>query len=201
MKVDLEIGTKELNEKLQSIYTDKTIAVWGTGQCLENFYQLIPSLKRHVACYVDKSVSKQGTYMDNILIVSPENFFEKEVERIDVLIIATMHYAEIVEQMHEVIGWNGEIYSAFHVVFREGQLAYKPLEDHMDELRSLFHDDKSLKILEFILEHRKKMDIDFSEIYEPNQYFIEGLVPKYKDAIFVDGGAYHGETIDDFVAF
>jgi FkbM family methyltransferase len=116
------------------------------------------------------------------------------------VIIATMYFKSVVEEL-EKNGFQGEVYSAFHMVFREGQLDYRPLEKHVEDVKGMLADEKSRSIVEFICQHRKVMDIDFSDICERNQYFIDGLVKADPHAVFVDVGAYHGETIEQFISF
>lgn len=76
---------------------------------------------------------------------------------------------------------------------------YDLLEENIDEIKSWMYDEKSKNIVDAILYKRKNHIFDYSDICEDNQYFVEDIVPKDEDAVFVDGGAYDGDTIEQFI--
>lgn len=200
MIIDFEISEEKLKEKIEGHDEKKNIVIWGSGNCAEQFLHKIPLVKSRILCYVDKNEKKWGTQIEGSLVVSPQDFFVKYLDDTDIIFIATMYFDDILKKINGYT-YKGIVYSAFHIVFRYGQCDYRPLEKNMDECKKFFCDDRSKYILDFILDHRKRMDINYREICEPNQYFISNIVPVVEDAVFVDGGAYHGETIDDFITF
>lgn len=198
MNINFEIKIDEFKKKLKTILKDSKIVIWGGGSCAEDFIKQLGGSNDFVAYYVDKSEKKWNSKIGNVDVRSLEYLFQDP--SVDVVIIATMYFKGIVEELKQQ-GFAGSVYSAFHMVHRERQPDFKPLEKHLNDMKELLADKKSRDIVEFILEHRKNMDIDFSGIYEPNQYFVKEIVAEDPHAVFVDAGAYHGETIDEFIAF
>lgn len=200
MNIRLDIEREALINELQDSYQKAPIIIWGYGMCADEFLENMQGLREHVLCYVDKNESKWGTKQDGTLIISPDTFFQKYAKEDCNLIIATMYFKQVLEVL-EKQGYNGNVYSAFHIVAKMKYFDYRLLEEHLDELKSIFSDDKSRELLDCIIEKRKQIEVDYSDIYEPNQYFVREIVPVDKNAVFVDAGAYHGETIDEFVEF
>lgn len=77
----------------------------------------------------------------------------------------------------------------------------KVLSEHMSDVKKILQDKKSRDILDFIYEKRRNKNLDYSYICEYDQYFVKNLVTVNPHAVFVDAGAYHGETIEQFINF
>lgn len=196
MHINLSTDIEDINKAVKD--TNKTVVMWGAGSCAESFLCEFEYGER-IDYFVDADSKKIGTM-----------FLDKPVYGIDrilnetegvIVIIATMHFKDIIEKL----GINKrdvyEIYSAFHVWSKKKFLGTTGLEQHMSELKQILSDERSKEIVEVILDKRKKMDIDYSAIEEDNQYFVEGIMKREKDAVLIDGGAYDGKTIDEMIAF
>lgn len=198
MSVNLDMRLSEFKNKLNSELKNKKIVIWGAGVCAMKFLEKLDGNDSFIKYYVDVSEEKWNTMVDGCEVKSPDYLWSDL--SIDVVIIATMYLKEVIDEL-EKKKWDGQVFSAFHMVYREEQLDYHPLEEHLEDVIGMLCDEKSKANVQFILEHRKDMNLDYSEIYEPNQYFVQGIVKKDPYAVFVDGGSYHGETIDEFMVF
>lgn len=198
MKINFDITIDEFKKQLSTIKKEGKIAIWGAGRCATDFIRMLDGCNEFVAYYVDKSETKWNTKIGNVEVKSPADLFSDD--SVNTIIIATMYFSNGVEELEEK-GFSGSVYSAFHMVYREEQRNYRPLEEHIEDVKKMLADNKSRDIVDYICQHRKSMDIDFSDIYEENQYFIKDIVRVNPNAFFVDAGAYHGETIDQFIDF
>lgn len=136
----------------------------------------------------------------------------KEYEENSILLITSTWYLEIVEQLKE-FGYKGKVYSflrlknAVDAVDYSDAVGYstpdeiKMFEEHIDQLKLLLADDESKKIVDAILEKRKNRNFDYTDIQMEDQYFISDVVPVRDDAVYVDGGAYDGDTVRKFIEY
>ncbi|WP_130861657.1 FkbM family methyltransferase [Bacilliculturomica massiliensis] len=75
-------------------------------------------------------------------------------------------------------------------------------EKAFDLTFSMLADDYSRQTYIAYLNTKVSSDIKFLEsVYHQRQYFIEGLTDISPTEIFVDGGAYTGDTLEDFLSF
>lgn len=68
----------------------------------------------------------------------------------------------------------------------------------------LLKDEKSKEIFEKVINFKISFDFKFMEGFTNNheeQYFEEELIPKLKDIVFVDGGAYVGDTLPNIIRY
>lgn len=198
MNINFDVTLNEFQKELKDLKKDSKIVIWGAGSCATKFLKKLECGDDFIEYYVDKSETKWDTKVGSVAVRSHKYLFDDI--SINVVIIATMYFDGVIEEL-KAKGFSGKIYSAYHMIFKQEQLDYKPLEKHIEDIKEILADDKSKEIVEFICQHRKSMDINFSNIYEENQYFIKDIVRVNPDAVFVDAGAYHGETIDEFIDF
>lgn len=198
MNIKFDVTINEFKEQVLANLDASKVVIWGGGTTANEFVKKLDVYNDFVKYYVDKSETKWNTQIGNVDVKSPECLFNDST--IDTVIIATMYFDNVINELKKN-GFSGNVYSAFHMVNMDGRLDYKPLESHLEDVKAMLADEKSANIVEFIYEHRKNMDIDFSNIYESNQYFVQGIIEANPHAVFVDAGAYHGETIDEFISF
>ena len=88
----------------------------------------------------------------------------------------------------------------------EWRAAFKQMyEQHKDDIRrvsEMLEDDFSRYTLEKLVECHLTQDMDaVKDIQTPHQYFQKDIISPVKDEVFVDGGAYTGDTIKEFLKF
>lgn len=82
----------------------------------------------------------------------------------------------------------------------DGTISQKFIEDHSDRidwLQNQLCDELSVKSLNDYIEQR--MTGIYSKQYQDDQYFPSGIIHLCEQEVFVDCGAYHGETSMDFI--
>lgn len=196
MNINLSGEVETINNAV-SKRKDKVV-IWGAGACAESFLNNC-GFTGDFDYFVDGNKNKWNTVFLSKSIHSVDAFI-KDSNQDTILLIATMYFKSVIEQL-ETLGYNGYVYSAFHVDYKLGQGACEGLENNIEGLKNMLADDKSAEIVNKILFKRKNLDVDYSDINEPHQYFIDEIMDKNPDAVFIDGGAYLGETIDQFIEF
>lgn len=66
---------------------------------------------------------------------------------------------------------------------------------------NLINDENSKFIYLALLLKRMISNITYIDLYYPNQYFDHDIIKPIKDEIFVDVGAFNGDTIKEFISF
>lgn len=194
-------------EKLQ----DKELIFFGTGRVGRLFYQ------KH--CVEQPILSKPKFWIDN----NPEkvngNLFEIPVISVDMLAdvkrtIISQRYALIITvgsvNLLQVLAqiqclklknklMNCDIYFSHHI---EAYFYFKNVMDKVEAVSNLFYDKKSNYLYQNLIHNlRKGSPISF-DIYEPNQYFGNDVIPELKEnEVIVDGGVCEGYEIEEILAF
>lgn len=197
MNINLSGNIEDINKAVRD--SNKTVVIWGAGSCAEGFLSEF-EYGECIDYFVDLDSKKIGTMFCGKPVYEIDRIL-KETKNI-IVIIATIYFKDIIEKLGANYRGNAcEVYSAFHVWYKKKFAGVTGLEEHMLELKEILSDERSKEIVEFILEKRKRLDVDYSAIKEDNQYFVEGIVKREKDAVLIDGGAYDGKTIDEMIAF
>lgn len=88
------------------------------------------------------------------------------------------------------------------VLMIETKEFFKSHENDVNFNLSLLSDEASKNIYKNIIKFRCTHDLKcFPEYNDKNQYFVKDIVPKRNDYVFVDGGAYTGDTVMQFLSF
>ncbi len=150
----------------------------------------------NIKAFLDNNMAGKTVYGYKIL--SPEILLDKDPERYVVLI--SLHYPGAIVSQLEKLGAK-HIYSYFYLT--EGGRAFlkQDLSNNaeVDRLREILSDDKSIWVLDQIIEKRKKGYIDYSDISaNGSEYFRDEFFKPKEDEVFIDGGAFDGDTIEEF---
>lgn len=196
MKIVLNGDVEIINQEVKR--SNGVVAIWGAGTCATSFLCDCGYTGRF-DYFVDANKMKWNTKYLNKNIYNIDKIQCDNDENM-IVIIATMYFKSVIKTLEE-IGYKGKVYSAFHVQYKRGQGDSVGLENNIDKLKTILADQESITIVEKILQKRKALDIDYSEINEPHQYFVKGIIQRNPHAIFVDGGAFLGETVGEFIEF
>lgn len=120
-----------------------------------------------------------------------------------IIISSFRFYEEIKKQLLEyfpeeaIISFNSQI-------DQEKFFEYKSfIRNNMDALNTIYNrleDEKSRETLINVLKGRVTGDIQWlMKSYTPDQYFTEDIISLRSDESFIDGGAYVGDTAEDFL--
>lgn len=179
---------------------EKELIAFGASSCADVFLNKL-NVSFKVKYLVDNDKNKQGgKFAEKYMICAPDVL--KDEENDSVLIITSTYYNEILKQLEE-LGFKGEVWSFLHL--REKATSIEDIEEmnrNKSKLLELLSDEKSLDIVEKIMKKRENNISDYRDICEPKQYFLEDIFEDIReDEVFVDGGAYNGETVEQFVEF
>lgn len=189
---DIEVINREVKE------SNNTVAIWGAGACAASFLCDCGYHERF-DYFIDGNEKKWNTEFAGKMIFGTDRILNDNHEDM-IIIIATMYFKSVIDSLKQM-GYRGKVFSAFHVHYRMGQGASEGLAQNIDKLKTILADEKSMSLVDTILEKRQALDIDYSDINEPHQYFVKGITERNPHAVFVDGGAFLGETVDEFIEF
>jgi FkbM family methyltransferase len=157
-------------------------------------------LSRYVRCFIDNQSEKWGTEIHQTKVFSPSIL--KDLPLDTPILITVGHYAPIMAQLKEE-GFTANVHVIDASALLNGLYDREKLvhaKKRIDELCDSFDDDRSRDVLEQVLTHRLTGDSAYLEtICENLQYFPEDIVKLKGNEIFVDGGAYDGDTIQAFL--
>ncbi len=179
------------------------ITLFGASSCGSVFLEQV-NRKFQIKHIIDNDKNKWGKakQFQNILVEGIEAL--KEDGEDSILLITSTWYMEIVEQLKQ-FGYPGKVYSFLNLRkvlagFSEPERIMQ-FEHNLEQLKALLADEESKRVVDAILEKRKKNHLDYSDIHAGRQYFISDIIPIRNDAVYVDGGVYNGNTVRDFIEF
>lgn len=188
-----------LKEKYQKF---KYICVFGVG----NIGKCLPGeLAQNgitVNFFCDNDSSKAGKIFNGVLCISLEELEAYKEETM--VIIATRYFKEIYNQL-QALGFNHldrVLSNKFDVddYFRSNQV--ERVIDKITEVIDILADEESKRVYVRIIEEWCKHHYSYGQVDDicsENQYFDDDVIKLEKDEIFVDCGAYIGDTLDEFV--
>lgn len=155
--------------------------------------------KINVYSIVDNDTRKQGGFCKRVEIQNP-NVLRKIANEVVVLICST-RIADIACQLEEmgIKNYYAEWWLSKERVYYEEQPDYEKI----NALKLILADKKSKEILDAIVEKRKNAFMDYTDIESRNssEYFLEEFWNPIEDEVFIDGGGYNGDSIEEFVTW
>ena len=180
-----------------SLTKNRRLVLWGAG---ERCRKILPYMKRKFGNLMIVDRNKSGQYIDNVLIEPPELLRDLD----DVAVLACGRFADQIRM--ELLQINERIpcYSEFWIEHKDYIEKYSRLQPNIDPLRvknicSLMEDDESKLIINSIAEKRLNGIADYGDIMTDVGYFPRDLFEIDNNEVFVDCGAFNGDTIREFV--
>lgn len=180
-----------------NISKDKTLVLWGAGKrCTEK----LPYLKKNNPDLLIVDKNKVGQTIGGVTVQSPGIL--SCIEKAVVLICGKFAY-EIKAELNKI---NPQLpcYSEYWIDNREfldKRLRYQPDIDmeRVSSVMGLLQDEESRRIFARIVEKRKTGEADYSDILSNTGYFPCDIFAMTNNEVFVDCGAYNGDTISEFI--
>ena len=116
----------------------------------------------------------------------------------DALFIITSSYALEIKNQLSPYQLN-QVYS-YHDLVHIGRVYSEAEKAQLENVKRYLADEKSREIIDFIIRKRDCGDCRFEEICEDDQYFVEGIIHLGPNEVFVDGGAFVGDTVERIIA-
>lgn len=180
----------------------KNVCIFGVGNLGRNLPVELQQLGISVNFFCDNDKNKVGRVYDSIPCISVE-----ELDRIKdntVVIIATRYYKEIYQQLRQLGFKNLErIFSnKFQVdsYFENNNIDY--IVAKIFSVIDILADEESVRVYTRIIEEWCRNEYScgqIDDIYSLNQYFDNNIIQLEENEIFVDCGAYNGDTLDALV--
>lgn len=147
----------------------------------------------------DNDSKKWGTFVDGVEIISLKTAKEKYAD-FNVLLTNSQYANEIIEQLKSEISIDKLIY--FHpddeINFEGYRKFLVEKKSNLDKIYSILADDKSKQTYYDILTARNTGDYTlYKNNYTTPQYFQDDIYMIKEDDIFVDVGAFTGDTIQE----
>lgn len=182
---------------------DKEIFLFGAGYQGKKIWK---EIDRYASCwkikgFLDNDPTKQGRVVNGLEVFPPSILNDYNLNEIMIL-ICCVTTARISEQLTDMGVEN--YFSVFHLDIPDGlrDTCFQP-EIGREDAEWLYKrvcDERSREILNKIIEKRKTGFFDYTDIRETgSEYFIEDFFEKEDEEIFVDGGGYDGDTIEEFI--
>jgi FkbM family methyltransferase len=204
-KTGLENKLIKCKKQLDKIFKEKkTIVLFGAGTVGVENLRIIKKLSKIKIVFCDNDSKKQGTTIEGIIVI---NFNELITNYKDNYIIITSisYYDEILNQLKE-FGLEKNLINAFDnlLVNSEYKSYYnliKENESKFSEIYSLFSDEYSKELfinrLNYCITGNPQYLIPLKS--KKQQYFEHKVISLKEDEIFIDGGGYTGDTVEEFL--
>ena len=151
--------------------------------------------------FLDNDLSKQNKKFEGLNVFSPNILNDYTSDEVLVL-ICCLCTAQISKQLYKMGIRN--YYSVYHLDMPE-ELRTTCVQTDIDVqdiewLVNRVEDDQSRELVKRIVDKRKVGFFDYTDLRENgSEYFIDDFFNKENDEVFVDGGGYDGDTIEEFI--
>ncbi len=168
---------------------NKIIILFGVGVYSKMVREYIESIGLSVSYYSDNNKEKHGKYIDGIEVLSPQQL--KNIENKIVFITARHHVKQVNKQLYDM-GIESVSFDRFIVNSR--------MKDFEYVYENILDDEKSKKVYEAVINAMITGDSKyFDEVMEDNEFYALSNFMNEGNDIFVDAGAYVGDTVERFI--
>lgn len=182
---------------------DTKIIIFGAGDGGMFAVAILTENNMKPSYFCDNDVAKQGMLIKNTVVIAPE-----EITNLagNIMILNTDSYRHEKEDQLLALGvdrrniWSFDLFNPFYK-----KLTYDYLEKNrqkFEEVYAYLYDEYSKCVFLDYLKGASSGDLSWYEkkVSKP-EYFPEDIVPRLKNHIFLDVGAYNGNTIEEFISF
>lgn len=194
-------------EDVQQCAAGKKIFLFGAGGCGEHVCKQIEhySSSWDVVGFLDNSIEKQGKKLRGggreFTVFSPDVLKEYDLNKVMVLICCLVT-ADISRQLYAM---GVKHYFAYYWLEWPAELKIPCRQENInaDDIEWMLNrlaDEKSRKLVESIVEKRRTGFFDYTDLQERgSEYFLDEFFEKGEEEVFIDGGGYDGDTIEEFI--
>jgi len=183
---------KENKDIYNAIYkrANEGILLYGAGFLGKWACSYLQDKGASVKYFVDRDEKKWGTTIEGVEVISPT---DKRVEETPYMLITVRYFVKDIESMYKDKGIAALPFLAYHILEN-----YKEYADVRDNYMC---DEKSVETYNALLYASLLGDTTAcEELVVPKQYFaLAQFSGAVQNEIFVDAGAYVGDTIEEFI--
>ena len=191
---------KDTWEDLNNCLKSRKFYVYGIDSGAQKIVNIIKKYDSRWKIDAFLADEKNGEYFNNIPVYPLEYLNNKKSE--DFVVLITDTRPGIAAKKMDALG----VRNYFSYFWLDTSMRDFLKQDDMDcsalnEVNDILSDDKSKRILTEIIRKRKTGFMDYTDIMEisSSEYFIKDFFQPLENEVFVDGGAYDGDTIEEFV--
>ncbi|KGK86064.1 FkbM family methyltransferase [Clostridium sp. HMP27] len=205
----IEQVKNEENVFLKFIYnmynSNKPLILFGTGSYGKKAYQYLSEKGINVKYFSDNDNKKLGNKCCGINILSIHNI-KKQFSDFNVLITSSF-YKQIREKLidedkinkNNIFYFSSAVYQELDNMYYDYSFVLDNLKK-LNEVYNLLEDEESRYIFTNIINHRISARIDYvEEIKNSDMYFDKKIINLSGNEVFLDVGAYNGDTLLDFI--
>ena len=213
---DIEIN--KLNESLlktKNSLENETLVLFGSGNLGRKIASYFKDKGFKIACFADNDKLKHSTVIDGIIVYSPaiaNDKFAKDNPTWVVTIWSPGHsFKKTFDQLNQLGIQNIVPVNNIFQIFSKDLLPYYHFElpeyyinakAKINEAYSYLIDDESKN--QFCKQLKARVGYSFNELPDPttiNQYFPEDIIQLSEPEIFLDCGAFIGDTLSDYLEY
>lgn len=191
--------TKVLKEKYHKY---KNICIFGAGNLGRAMAAEFEANNIRVDFFCDNDEKKWGEKIENLICISPLEL--EKIKEETIVIICTRYYKEIKKELEgKRIPNIDRVYTNKFMIWK--WLRENPVENVLDNIRKVMDiccDNGSKDILKRILLEWINCDSgNLDSVCTYDQYFCPDIIRLAEKEVFIDGGAYTGDTLEEFLKF
>jgi len=202
-----ENENREINALLQNLRLhEKPLIFFGVGFIGKKVYDVFDSLGIKPDFFCDNDDKKVGTYFLDVPIISFKTLCDNYYDS-NVLITTRKYSKEIREQLNSNGIYDIEDFTSYDSNNFYGlKNTYYPLlltrETYVRKVYNLLSDELSKKIFYNVINCRDGKINELSNLKsKSSQYFEKDLIHLSAQEVFIDGGAFIGDTVEEFLKY
>jgi len=183
-------------------HTHQPVVLYGAGHCGKTYAEILCKNGIKVQCFCDDDKKKQGTNFCGFPVLPIEN-----CPRGGNILISSYGPQKLYERLQafdkEML--RRVLWSEFYL-WEDGMDYYTYYMEHEEEIQAvcaMLKDKKSKNVLKNVLQYKISRDIklisEINDFRAEDQYFATDIIQLANNEIFVDLGAYIGDTVQAFV--
>ena len=190
-------------EDVKKCAVGKKVFLFGAGYWGEIVWKQMDNYASSwdVVGFLDNNVERQGQEIRGLTVFSPDILNKYDLSQVMVF-ICCLTTADISRQLYAI---GVENYYAFYQLDFPPELRVSCRQENIDVndiewLLSRVEDKESGKIVKAVVEKRQLGFFDYTDLQgKGSEYFIDDFFDKDEAEVFIDGGGYDGDTIEEFV--
>jgi FkbM family methyltransferase len=203
------------NDAIKNSIEQQGIILFGSGNLGRKIASYFKSRSYKIECFVDNNDKKNNTIIDDIVVYSPKTAFEKFGTRNFTWVVTIWSpghsFKKTFEQLNQLGVQNIVPVNNIFQIFSEDLLPYYHFQapnyyyNNIAKINDAFSCLKDEESKAQYCKHLKtRIGYSFNELPEAttyNQYFPEDIIQLSEPEIFLDCGAYTGDTLNDYLKY
>ncbi|MDR1160329.1 MAG: FkbM family methyltransferase [Syntrophomonadaceae bacterium] len=192
-------NTNWLNDTISKISKWSGVIIYGAATNGVNAANVLIENNINVSCFCDDDEQKLNKKIQGLETISLKEAMRKFSKDALVLVCSCTYFEKMVTNCLEM-GFKNIMPFVQLVFFYETISTLSKIENELEKIYNLLADEKSKELFKCLLIARISGDISrLANLADSCQYFDPKIVKLTETEVFVDCGAYDGDTIAEFV--